>query len=101
VLFILCLLPTLSLAGHSYYPAEYQQKFERGELSGARLKQALFTILDETHLKTSGKADEIGCRKDLKGNQSCYRQESLSYRHARKELFGKSKHAEEVLLKLQ
>lgn len=89
VLLILCLFPALSQARHSYYPAEYQQKFERGELSGARLKQALFTILDEAHLKTPGQDDKIGCRKNLKGNQSCYRQESLSYRHARKELFGK------------
>lgn len=89
VLAIICLLPALSLARHDYYPDQYQEKFERGQLSGARLKQALFTILNESHLKTSGQADEIGCRKNLKRNQSCYRQESLSYRHARKELFGK------------
>jgi endonuclease I len=89
VLFVLCLLPALSSARHSYYPHEYQEKFERGQLSGARLKQALFTVLDETHMKSPGEEDKIGCQKNLKANQSCYRQESLSYRHARKELFGK------------
>lgn len=92
VLLFLAIMPILAFARHDYYPAQYQQKFENSQLSGPELKQALFRILNEYHLRNSNAPDELGCSKSLmekaQKNGRCYRQESLSYRYARTRLFG-------------
>lgn len=88
LLIFLSLLPTLALARNNYYPLDYQKKFDEQSIENSELKQALFTILNSYHQVNDDAPDTLDCRPNSHDDAKCHRQKTLSYRDARRHLFG-------------
>ena len=84
----LLLLAILKLSvlsvNHSYYPLEFISDIENG-ISNEPLKTSIHDVLTRRHTRIRGSHDEYGCSN--KGE--CYSQRKLSYKEARKYLFGR------------
>lgn len=75
-------------ARHSYYPEDFRQLIQDRQAPSEEFRTRTFELLDEPHLKIQGQPDRLGCQhSDVRGE--CYRQTSLGYTQARKQLFGK------------
>ena len=72
---------------HSYYPKKFKTSLKANEFTEDSLKEELFNIISKIHVKNNNSEDEISsiCPK----GRECYQQvRSLSYKEARKHLFG-------------
>lgn len=73
-------------SGMNYYPIDDQQKFASGKLEDRDLKDRLYEILSGKHeVQADGSQKIVSSCND----GSCFEQKKLSYRQARRYLFGK------------
>lgn len=86
-LFLVLILVSQSVWSYSYYPKSYKELFKNGYGVNADVKESLFLLLVKSHKVINGSEDELvdNCA-DVK---DCYRQNVLSYKEARRILFGK------------
>lgn len=77
-------------SSESYYPTEYRNSFENSTSQDAELKLQLFTVLTGYHQPMGKGADVLTKRCEfIEGPEGeCYKQISLGYKGARKQLFG-------------
>lgn len=87
-LIFLIFLPFLAFARHDYYPTQYQKQFEEQTLTNDELKTALFTVLNSYHQVQDNAPDILDCSPEKNDDSNCHRQRMLSYKEARKYLFG-------------
>ncbi len=75
-------------AVNHYYPTQYKKAFAKKAYRGETLRRKLFKLLSYKHIKSSrGKDDVIS--PSCTGSGTCYGHKILSYRGARRVLFGK------------
>lgn len=86
LLYCVCVFYSLQgLSSEAYYPDYFWRDYNSGKLEDSELKNELFRILSLYHNPTLDGGDQIdtNCQ-----NNNCYRHDPVSYKHARKVLFG-------------
>lgn len=88
LMILLFLFPMSAIARNNYYPLDYQKQFEEQSVENSELKDALFNLLNSYHLINDGAPDTLNCTPTTSYDLKCHRQKTLSYRDARRHLFG-------------